>query len=358
MIARSSVSWERIVFLVLFLVLCGVTVLAQRPSDISAGTSDTALGGGNSIYGTVILPSGQSVERRIRVRLVTETRGDRTATTDGDGNFFFRGLTTGRYSVVIDNEKEYEPVNVQVDIYQGRGAPPQQYPLSIRLALKGTAGQKPGVINADLATVPKSALEFYTKAAELAKAGNHKEAIENLQLAVAEYPEFMLAYNEMGVQYLRLNEAGKAEEAFRSALKIKAEAFEPLINLGIILEQTDRFSEAETTLRAALKQNEKSAVGHYFLGRSLAKLGRFDEAGKELIACVKLGGDEMKEAHRLLAIIYSAQGKKKQAAAELETYLRLVPEASDAEQLRLSIERLRGTESQSPANPATTKPSS
>lgn len=354
MIARSSVSWERIAFLVLFLVLCAVSVLAQRPGDISTGTSDTALGGDNSIFGTVILPSGHSVERRIRVRLVTETMGDRTTTTDGDGLFFFRGLTTGRYSVVIDNEKEFEPVNVQIDIYQNRGA----WPVNIRLALKGTAGQKPGVINADLATVPKGALGFYTKAAELAKAGNHKEAIENLRLAVAEYPEFMLAYNEMGVQYLRLNEAGKAEEAFRSALKIKAEAFEPLINLGIILEQTDRFSEAETTLRAALKQNEKSAVGHYFLGRSLAKLGRFDEAGKELVACVKLGGDEMKEAHRLLAIIYSAQGKKKQAAAELETYLRLVPEASDAEQLRLSIERLRGTESQSPANPATTKPSS
>lgn len=357
MIARSFLSLKQIIFVVFLSLYCAGSLLAQRPGDISSVTSDAGLGGGNSIYGTVILPSGQQMEKRIRVRLVTETRGDRTSTTDSDGNFFFRGLVSGRYTVVIDDEKEYEPVRVEFNIYQGRGSPPQQYPLNIRLALKGAAGQKPGVVNAELANAPKSALDFYTKAAELATAGNHKEAIENLRLAIAEYPEFTLAFNEIGVQYLRLNELDKAEEAFRSALKIKAEAFEPLMNLGIVLVQTDRFSEAETTLRAALKQNEKSAAGHYFLGRSLANLGRFDEAEKELVSCVKLGGDEMKEAHRLLAIIYNAQGKKKQAAAELETYLRLVPTAPDAEQLRLVILQLRGLVNEKPTTPPNTKPS-
>lgn len=333
------------------------SVFAQTPSDVSRVVTDAGLGGQNSIYGTVILPSGQRMERRIRVRLITETRGDRTYSTDSEGRFIFSGLVSGRYVVVIDGEEEFEPFRQEVTIYQFRGSPPQEYPINIRLALKGTVGPKPGTVNAELAGVPKSALEFYTKAQEFAKNGDNKAAIENLQLAIAEAPEFALAFNDLGVLYLRSNQPDKAEEAFRSALKANEKAFEPLLNLGIVLVNTERYSEAETPLRAALKQKDQSAPAHYFLGRSLANLGRFDEAEKELVKCLKLGGDEMKEAHRLLAIIYSVQGKKKQAADELETYLRLAPEVPDAEQLRLSIQRLRGAESESPVNPANTKPS-
>lgn len=333
------------------------SALAQTPSDVSRVATDAGLGGQNSIYGTVILPSGQRMERRIRVRLITETRGDRTFSTDSEGRFIFSGLVSGRYVVVIDGEAEFEPFRQEVSIYQFRGSPPQEYPINIRLALKGTATPKPGTVNAELAGVPKSALEFYAKAQEFAKNGDNKAAIENLQLAITDYPEFSLAFNDLGALYLRSNQMDKAEEAFRSALKVNEKAFEPRLNLGIVLVNTERYSEAEPTLRAALKQKDQSAVAHYFLGRSLANLGRFDEAEKALAKCVKLGGDEMKEAHRLLAIIYTVEGKKKQAADELETYLRLVPETPDAEQLRLSIQRLRGAESESPANPATTKPS-
>jgi regulator of sirC expression with transglutaminase-like and TPR domain len=49
----------------------------------------------------------------------------------------------------------------------------------------------------------------------------------------------------------------------------------------------------------------------------------------------------MKEAHRLLAIIYSSKGEKKKAASELEIYLKLYPKAPDAEKLRTTIRELK-----------------
>jgi Tfp pilus assembly protein PilF len=72
-------------------------------------------------------------------------------------------------------------------------------------------------------------------------------------------------------------------------------------------------------------------------------LGRFDEAEKELVSAVKSGGDEMKEAHRYLAIIYSSRGDKKRAASELEIYLRLAQHAPDAEQLRSVMKQLKSS---------------
>jgi tetratricopeptide (TPR) repeat protein len=254
----------------------------------------------------------------------------------------FRGVPSGDYVVVIDKEKEFEPFSQNVSVIQPRGMPPQTYYLSIRLNLKDRPETKPGVLNAELANIPKPAMAHFDKAGELAKKGDHLGAVEELKLAIKEYPSFMLAFNELGVQYLKLNQLENADEAFQSALKITPDAFAALINRGIANFMMKRYGEAVPILRKALAKNDQSAVGHYFLGQALASLGRFEDAEKELRASLELDQHEMKEAHRLLAIIYSSRGAKKQAAAELEAYLKLAPDAPDAEKLRATIQQLKG----------------
>src|SRR5439155_1218755 len=88
---------------------------------------------------------------------------------------------------------------------------------------------------------------------------------------------------------------------------------------------------------------DQSAVGHYYLGRALAYLQRYDEAEQELNSAIKLGGDEMKEAHRYLAAIYNVRGDKKRAISELETYLKLAPNSKDADHIRQLIRCPRGS---------------
>lgn len=327
---------------VLFSLLFVVRVAAQGIPPGSAST-DTGLGGVNTITGTILSPTGGRMERRLAVRLQSMMNGDRITTSDEYGNFVFRGLPSGDYTIVIDKEKEFEPFFQVVSVIQPRGMPPQSYPLSLRLKARAGEVAKPSVISAEFANVPHDALNFFKKAGEFAKLGDHPGAIEQLKLATVQYPKFMFAYNEMGVQYLKLNDPEKADEAFLEALKISPEAFAPMMNHGMTLFQLKKYAEAEPVLREAVKSNEKSAVAHYFLGQALANLGKFDEGAKELNSAVGMGGPEFKEAHRLLAIIYSSKGDKKRAAAELEAYLQLAPLAPDAEQLREVIKRLRGT---------------
>jgi tetratricopeptide (TPR) repeat protein len=306
------------------------------------GATDTGLGGGNAITGMILVSSGQRLQRRVAVRLQTMTKGDRIAMTDDNGTFAFRGLPNGQYTIVIDKEKEYEPYQAAVDIRQFPGSPAQMYNLSIRLESKKEESAKPGILNADLANVPPRAVALYKKALEKSEAGKNAEAVEQLKYAIAEYPKFGLALTELGVQYQRLDQLDKAEESLKSALEITPDAFAPLINYGIVLVRLRRFAEAETELRLALKQKDQSAVAHYYLGRALAYSGKFDEAKKELDVSITLGGDEMKEAHRYLAGVYSALGDKQRAAAELETYLKLAPKSPDAAQLRELIRKLKG----------------
>jgi Flp pilus assembly protein TadD len=328
----------RKLFCVAALVLCSVISIAAQITSSSAG--DTGLGGDNTITGTVIV-EGQRLQRRLAVRLQTMTKGDRIVTTDDYGNFAFRGLPSGDYTVVIDKEKDFQPMSQSVSIIQLRGLPGQTYNLSIRLEWKAPAGARPGVVNAEFANVPERARTLYTNGLEESKKGNYKEAVEQLKLAIVQYASFMQAYNEMGVQYIKLNQLEDADAAFQQATKINPDAVPPLVNRGIVNVMMKRYGESVPILRKAIAKDDMSAVAHYFLGQAMANLGLFDNAEKELQLSIKLGTDQMKEAHRLLAIIYTNRGNKKLAADELEAYLKLMPTAPDAEKLKEKIRELR-----------------
>jgi len=297
-------------------------------------TADSGMGGNNAIEGKVSVKSGQRLERRVAVRLLTMTRGDVVTTTDDSGNFAFRGLVSGTYTVTIDKEKDFEASSQQVQIIQLRGSPPQTYTMSIRLTPKANVQPKPSVIDATTASLPERGKTLFSKAQELQKAGDHAGAIEQLLLMTTEFPNFMSGFNELGVEYLRTNQFDKAEVALQQAIKLGPDVFAPQMNRGIALVSMKRYAEAEPVLRSARQLNEQSGPVRFFLGQSLANLGKFDEAEKELTAAVGMGGNEMAEAHRILAIIYSSRGDKRRMATELDTYLKINPTAPDAEQLR------------------------
>ena len=324
--------------LVLFLLLVVVRVTAQ---SVPGGgvPNDTGWGGGG-ISGTILSSNGHRVSRRVSVRLRSMDKGDRVTTTDDKGTFAFRGVPKGDYVVIVEKEPEFEPFSQNVSVSAFSGDP---Y-LVVRLRVKGEAKSEPGVINAEFANVPPKALATYEKALQSAQAGNNKAAIEQLKQAISEYPNFMLAFNELGVQYLRLGELDKAEAALARALKLAPHSATPLLTHGILLAVQGKFNLAVTELQTALKQRDQSANGHLYLGQAFANLGRFQEAEIHLRRAIELGGDEVKDAHRFLGAIYLQRGDRERGVAEFETYLKLAPKAKEAEQIRQAIRQNKRTQ--------------
>jgi Flp pilus assembly protein TadD len=322
--------------LVLSLFLLPDSVPAQR-GLMGTDNGEAGTGGSFIIQGTVFLPAGQRVDRPIRVRLSTPTRGTITTMTDTNGVFSFRRLAPGHYTMVIDAEQEFEPVNEDLNIVQAMrsiSSTENVIPVQIRLKPKASTSHKPEVMNAELANVPRNAVQLYNQGHDLGQAGNAKGAIEKLNQAIAEYPNFMLALNELGVQYTQLGELDKADDALRKALKISPNAPAPLINHGILLTMMGKFDPAVTELKQGLNEKEQSANGHSYLGQALANLGRFGEAEQHLKRAIELAGDGVSDAHKFLGAIYLQRGDRERGVAELETYLRLAPKARDAEQIR------------------------
>jgi tetratricopeptide (TPR) repeat protein len=321
--------------------MCFAVSVFGQINTISDTQSQTQLGGQNQIVGTVFGPSGRPTENPVSIRLSTMTRGDRTAVTTNTGNFAFKGLPTGTYTVSISKEAEFEPFSESVDLRQFRGGPPQLYTMNIRLVPKKQVESKPAVMNAEFADVPAQAQAYYYEAVELSKKGDFAGAIVHLKLAINVHPSFMNAYNELGVQYLRTNKLQDADDAFQEALKIVPDSYPPMVNRGIANVMMKRYGEAVPILRKAVIRNGESAVGHYFLGQALANIGLFADAEKELLKSVELGKGQMQEAHRILAVIYTQRGDTRKAADQLETYLLLKPTTPDAERLKQKIQQLK-----------------
>jgi predicted Zn-dependent protease len=326
----------------LLLLVTALVALSQPPAAMpTMDMSDSGLGGSNSIGGMISGASGGMGQRRIAVRLLSMTRGERTAFTDEQGRYAFRGLPSGDYSIVVDKEKEYEPMSQNVTVMQLRGMPGQSYTVNFRLEPRREMTAKPGVVSAELAKAPPKAVDLFKKGMQFSSVGKHKEAIEQLKLAIGEYPQFGMAYNELGVQYLKTGDVKTADENFLKALDIQPDSYNALVNHGIAVFTMRMYKEAETTFRQIVSKKDDQAVGHYFLGQTLASQGKFEEGEKELARGIKMGGPEMKEGYRLLAIIHNSLGENKKAADDLEAYLKLTPKAPDAPHLKELIDQYR-----------------
>ncbi len=316
--------------------------------DIDSDPGDRGTGGRNAVQGSIHLPSGNRAERQFRVRL-SGIRGDLFMLSDTNGAFTFRRLAGGSYQLTVEASQEFEAASQTIDVIdtgisrRGETRAGQTVIVQIQLRLRAASGSKPGVINAALAGVPKAAIELYQKALNAAQAGERKKAIEHLKDALGLYPQFALALNELGVQHMRLGENDKALDALRAALKLAPEALPARLNYGIALVQKKQFAEAEAELRRALEKNEASAVAHLYRGRALIGLRNYPEAQKELQRVIAIGGEEVGMAHRFMGALYIEVGENVRAVGELEEYLRLVPKAKDADQIREILKGLSET---------------
>ncbi len=335
-----------IAFLGTFLLLPSTSANAQGGGGIDTAGS----GGRHAIHGRLLFPSGQRADLRLKVRLESPGAGDLSVLSDMNGNFTFQSLRPGNYAVVIDGGEFYESVrepvfieSASISLRRMPGTIPVSRPFNVQVYLRPKAqpSNKPGVIRASLAALPKRAVDLYLEALESAAKGDSVKAISELKQALTIFPGFGLALNELGVQYMKQVQLDKAAEAFRSAVTLLPDAFEPRLNHGIVLLNQSKFADAELQLRETLKKYGSAFTPHMYLGIALVNLKNYQEAEAELLKAISLGGARVGQAHYYLGGLYWKAKDYKRAAIQLEKFLELEPKAANADRVRATIKDLR-----------------
>lgn len=292
-----------------------------------------------TIRGRVLLPSGGFLTESVRISLQTVRGTDSTIFTDNTGRFEFTRLAFGRYQIVVDADpKLYENATESVEIARGMPAL-----VNIVLKEKGAEGRPAAtaVSAAELdSRVPAKARKEFDRATDASRNGKAEEAITHLRNAIAIYPRYLMAHNDLGAQLLELGRLDEAEKEVRLALDIDPAAFNPTLNLGIILIRSREIQQAITVLEKAVSMQSQSPAARLFYGMALMSGPEPERAEKEFLAAYNLGGTQYAEALFYLGRLYMDRGDRTLARQYLERYVREAPKADNLDQVRKLISML------------------
>jgi Flp pilus assembly protein TadD len=330
----------------LLLILLAAAGAARAQQQPESALEDTGMGGSNAIQGRIYYPGGRRLDKRVKVSLRSVHGGEQFTLTDDNGNFAFRRLRGGTYYITVEAGEEFEQATETIDIIEPglrrRGEwHGQTVTVQINLQPKRRPAAAIGTVDASPGGVPEEALKCYKRAIELSRGGDRQGAVEELKRALSIDPDFMLAHNELGAQYLKLGQFERAAAEFRAALKLAPEAFAPRLNYGIALLRLKDLAGALVQLDLALEKNSSSAAANMYLGETLIRMGDYDRAEKHLRRAIDLNEAEAAESYRYLGALYIETRRDDLAASALERYLELAPKAKDADKIRHMIKQLR-----------------
>lgn len=185
-----------------------------------------------------------------------------------------------------------------------------------------------------LATRPHSLRAHLSLGAALSFANHPEAAIEQLETALAEapnFPEAYVAHCDLGGCLRRLGRDEEAFQHFAESVRLNNEYARGQLNLGMCLAQRGRYSEACEHLETALKLDPDLPWVRGWLGTVELRLGQVNAAEKHLYEALLTNPDEA-VVHLSLGDLMLRQGKKNAAAEHYRKVLQLRPNHQRAQQ--------------------------
>jgi len=134
----------------------------------------------------------------------------------------------------------------------------------------------------------------------------------------------------------------QGEEEIRQALILKdIDRVDLQIKLGAVLLRQGKSDAAVATLREAVQSEPDNALAQFNLGAALLETAKLDDAEVALRRACQIEGAKMPGAQLLLGQVYFQKKDYPKAIAAFEAYLRDLPDAPNATQVKDSINKLR-----------------
>lgn len=184
------------------------------------------------------------------------------------------------------------------------------------------------------ASVPGAAKAAYEMALKEVAEGRAETAISEFTRALALYPQYLRALNDLGVLYLKLNRLEEAAATFTQAISLNARFHLPRLNLGLVRNRQGNYGEAVKVLNALVKDEPALGQARILLAEGLIVSKQYDEAEQQLrtgLKDEKLERSVRAEALVKLGRVLSGQERYGVAAVEIEKAAELEPESASVQ---------------------------
>jgi tetratricopeptide (TPR) repeat protein len=251
--------------------------------------------------------------------------------TGEDGRFRFRRVAGGTYTLNLAGTMQTIEVGPGTSDAKGR--------IDVVIHADGprTAG---ATVSVTVLSIPDRATHEFEEAQKCLARRDVDCASGHLSLAVNTAPQFMAAWNALGVIAYQTQRYADAETNFRRALAADPEAYEPLVNLGGVLLNLERPQEALAYNQRAVSRHPNNALANSQLGLTYFVLHQPDAAEKYLKAAVSLDPSHFSHPQLVLAAIEVERGDRSAAVNQFQSFLEHHPDSPQASAIRRRIEEL------------------
>jgi len=188
--------------------------------------------------------------------------------------------------------------------------------------------------------VPAPAGKEYRKASISIQKEEWTQAREHLQKALAIYPAYSAAYNDLGAVYARLGDTTHAREALQQAVNADDHFVPAYINLAKLAVAEHNFLEAEKLLTSAVAADPQDAQSLMLLANVELLAGHFAAALTYCRRVHSLPHDSQALVHYIAARALQQENQPAEAVAEFQTFLHEEPAGPDAEKAKKEMDNL------------------
>jgi tetratricopeptide (TPR) repeat protein len=324
-------------FLLLLLLLSNVRIKAENPVDKTM----------NSISGQVWDPYNQPV-----VNISVELQNELSMTvarqrTASGGRFVFSNVATGTYKVkILTTGTNYLEQFQDASVNTNGGIGSDNVYLDIHLKFdprKIDIGNAGGAVEPVFVQegIANEARESFKKGVKLL-ADKDDAGLKELEKAVKVSPDYYEALNRLGEEYVRRKKYVESLPFLVKAIDVNRRSFSGFFNLAFACFQLNQKDEAVKAAKAAAIIKPDSISAQLLFGTILRTYGDYKEAEKTLLKAKKLTRQiPVAEVHWQLALLYNKTNRNKEAAAELEEFLKIEPNSSDKKEIQELINKLK-----------------
>jgi len=283
-------------------------------------------------------------DERLRVQLLNAGGVPLTETfSSPEGYAEFGEVGPGNYQVHVTGNS-IEPTTSEMFTIQSGGSVPTIY---IQAKLKSSAGESAApprvgaiISMSDLNAPPKARAEL-DKGNEAFAKDDLKTASERFQKAIALYPQYARAYNNLGVVEMRQGEKDQAKANFEKSVSLDERFVPGYINLARQALSNDNAADATAQLKKALAVDPNHAEALALMARALYISKNYDEALTVAQRVHTLPHDHYSEVHLIAGNVLMAEGQPKEAAVEFTIYLKENPDSPRATAVRQMLAKLQ-----------------
>lgn len=284
----------------------------------------------------------RSSEESLRVELLNGPGTFIAQAFTSEGHASFRNLSPGTYRLKVSGIEVEDVTTDSFTISRGESLHIEYVVVQKRdSAGTGAPRSSSAMVAAIDLNVPGKAKKEFDKGVEALNRNEWPEARRKFERAAELYPQYALAYNNLGVALMNLGERQLGREAFEKAVNLDSHLANGYLNLARIASADKKYGDAEIFLGKTLSIDPMNAVALLLLANVQLQNGKFDECIANARRMHSLPQEHYAVIHYFAARAFEAKGVPTEAVAEYKVLLRESPNGPTADKARAALAELQ-----------------